>query len=137
MSTSNVPKGQSHTILNTWKEIASYLDRGVRTVQRWERELQLPVHRVGKGTHAPVFAIASELNFWIITASRTNVVGKPEKEPVHCGGRKREAQLTATARLHQLAQAAAEASVRHRRQAEALEKNILALRSRFSARKSN
>ena len=31
--------------LNTWKEIATYMGRGVRTVQRWERELGLPVRR--------------------------------------------------------------------------------------------
>jgi hypothetical protein len=32
--------------LDSWKEIASYLKRGVRTVQRWEREAELPVHRL-------------------------------------------------------------------------------------------
>ena len=33
------------SVLNSWKEIASYLGRSVRTVQRWEREFGLPVHR--------------------------------------------------------------------------------------------
>jgi len=56
------------TMLNSWKEIASYLDRGVRTVQRWERELQLPVHRIGKGKRSPVYAIATELKLWLCTA---------------------------------------------------------------------
>jgi len=42
--------------LNSWKEIATYLSRGVRTVQRWERELKLPVHRIGKGKRSPVYA---------------------------------------------------------------------------------
>ena len=55
-------------MLNSWKEIASYLDRGVRTVQRWERELQLPVHRIGKGKRSPVYAIATELKLWLCTA---------------------------------------------------------------------
>ena len=32
--------------LDSWKEIAAYLGRGVRTVQRWEREEGLPVHRL-------------------------------------------------------------------------------------------
>jgi hypothetical protein len=32
--------------LNSWKEIASYMGRGVRTVQRYERELHLPVGRI-------------------------------------------------------------------------------------------
>jgi excisionase family DNA binding protein len=52
----NPPKDQSHAILNSWKEIAGYLGRGVRTVQRWEQELHLPVHRMGKGRRSPVFA---------------------------------------------------------------------------------
>jgi DNA-binding transcriptional regulator YiaG len=32
--------------LDSWKEIAAYLKRGARTVQRWEREERLPVHRL-------------------------------------------------------------------------------------------
>ena len=32
-------------LLNSWKEIADYLGRGVRTAQRWEVELHLPVRR--------------------------------------------------------------------------------------------
>lgn len=52
-------------ILNSWKEIASYLSRGVRTVQRWEAELGMPVRRPrGRGRSA-VIAIRSELDQWI------------------------------------------------------------------------
>jgi hypothetical protein len=57
--------------LNSWKEIASYLDRGVRTVQRWERDSQLPVHRLGTGKVGPVFAFPSELDLWLNTAIRS------------------------------------------------------------------
>jgi len=32
-------------ILSGWKEIACHLGRGVRTVQRYERELGLPIRR--------------------------------------------------------------------------------------------
>ena len=35
-------------LLNSWKEIAAYMGRGVRTLQRWERDLALPVRRLGK-----------------------------------------------------------------------------------------
>jgi DNA-binding transcriptional regulator YiaG len=31
--------------LNSWKEIAAYLQKDVRTVQRWEKNEGLPVHR--------------------------------------------------------------------------------------------
>jgi len=58
-----VPR-QLRTILQSWKEIASELDRGVRTVQRWERTLGLPVHRLGKGARCPVFAFKDELHLW-------------------------------------------------------------------------
>lgn len=137
MSTdNNPPKDQSHLILNSWKEIASYFGRGVRTVQRWEQELQLPVHRIGKGKRSPVFAVASELKFWMVTSAGRNAlkIGAREGIARQSDQPKREAQLAA--RLHQLAQAVAESSVRHQRNAEALQKNILALKSRFSSRKS-
>jgi hypothetical protein len=32
--------------LDSWKEIAVYLKRGARTVQRWENDEGLPVHRL-------------------------------------------------------------------------------------------
>jgi PAS domain S-box-containing protein len=55
--------------LNSWKEIADYLDRSVRTVQRWEARFGLPVrHRSGKRT--AVFAIQAELDSWLQTRSR-------------------------------------------------------------------
>jgi len=52
-------------VLNSWKEIANYLDRGIRTVQRWENKLALPVHRLGPGKRNPVFAFPSELLNWL------------------------------------------------------------------------
>jgi phage terminase Nu1 subunit (DNA packaging protein) len=66
MSTTNTPAvAVSIEILNSWKEIASYLNRGVRTVQRWEADLGLPVRRPrGKGRSA-VIAMRSELDGWI------------------------------------------------------------------------
>lgn len=55
---------RQRTVLQSWKEIASELGRGVRTVQRWEQTLGLPVHRLGKGARCPVFAFKDELDFW-------------------------------------------------------------------------
>jgi hypothetical protein len=51
--------------LQSWKEIASELNRGVRTVQRWERTLGLPVRRLGNGPRCPVFAFKDELTQWL------------------------------------------------------------------------
>jgi len=52
-------------ILNSWKEIANYLGRGVRTVQRWERDFHLPVHRPSGHDRSAVIAFPDELNRWL------------------------------------------------------------------------
>jgi Tol biopolymer transport system component len=50
--------------LDSWKEIAAYLGRGTRTVQRWEREENLPVHRLAHQKQSSVYAFKSELDAW-------------------------------------------------------------------------
>ncbi len=56
---------RSLEILNSWKEVAVYLGRGVRTVQRWERDLGLPVHRPRGKQRSAVVAIPEEIERWI------------------------------------------------------------------------
>ncbi|MBN2265604.1 MAG: hypothetical protein JW775_07310, partial [Candidatus Aminicenantes bacterium] len=51
-------------ILDSWKEIAEYLKRDVRTCQRYERELGLPVHRIDRSARARVYAYADEIDAW-------------------------------------------------------------------------
>jgi len=51
-------------VLSSWKEIAAYLGKGVRTVQRWEAEMGLPVRRPGPERHI-VVAIPAELDEWV------------------------------------------------------------------------
>jgi hypothetical protein len=51
--------------LDSWKEIAAYLKRDERTVQRWERERGFPVHRTPGGKRGMVFAYAEELDTWL------------------------------------------------------------------------
>jgi tetratricopeptide (TPR) repeat protein len=50
--------------LESWKEIAAYLQRDVRTAQRWECHGRLPVHRLPLGKRGSVFAYCSELDAW-------------------------------------------------------------------------
>jgi len=50
--------------LDSWKEIAAYLRREVRTVQRWEKSSGLPVHRLQIGKQGPVYAHKAELDAW-------------------------------------------------------------------------
>jgi TolB-like protein/Tfp pilus assembly protein PilF/predicted DNA-binding transcriptional regulator AlpA len=50
--------------LDSWKEIASYLGRSVSTVQRWEHEEGLPVHRHVHGKLGSVYASKAEIDAW-------------------------------------------------------------------------
>jgi TolB-like protein/Flp pilus assembly protein TadD len=52
------------TRLDSWKEIAEYLGRDVRTVIRWEKERGLPIHRV-PGAKGGVFASREEIDAWL------------------------------------------------------------------------
>ena len=54
----------SSGMLDSWKEIAAYLHRDVRTVMRWERARGLPVHRLPGGGKPGVYALQSELDAW-------------------------------------------------------------------------
>jgi len=55
--------------LRGWKQIGAYLHRDVRTVQRWERNEALPVHRQLHQKLASVHALRAELEAWV--AKRT------------------------------------------------------------------
>lgn len=60
--------------LDSWKEIATYLRRDLRTVQRWEEREALPIHRHLHGKLGSVYAFREELDAWF--ASR-----EPEVKP--------------------------------------------------------
>lgn len=47
-----------------WKRIAAHFEVTIRTAQKWEADLGMPVHRDG-GTPPRVFAYADELEGWI------------------------------------------------------------------------
>src|SRR6266404_3389018 len=50
--------------LESWGEIAAYLRREIRTVQRWERYQGLPIRRLVIGKLGSVYAYRSELDKW-------------------------------------------------------------------------
>jgi len=50
--------------LESWKEIAAYLKRDVRTVIRWEKAEGLPVHRQMHQARGSVYAYPAELDAW-------------------------------------------------------------------------
>src|SRR5207302_10117295 len=56
--------------LDSWKEIATYLKRDVRTLQRWEKHEGFPVHRLQHDTQGTVFAYKSEIDAWWLNRER-------------------------------------------------------------------
>jgi hypothetical protein len=55
----------SRQILNGWKEISNHIQRGVRTAQRWEIQLGMPVHRPALKDRSAVVAFTDELDRWL------------------------------------------------------------------------
>lgn len=66
--------------LDSWKEIAAYLNRDVTTVQRWEKREGMPVHRHLHDRMGSVYAFNSELDAWL--QGRRLRLEKEEKERV-------------------------------------------------------
>jgi len=63
--------------LDSWKEIAAHLRRGVRTAQRWEREAGLPVRRVA-GVRGGVYAFRADIDAW--WQGRSAPAARPEPD---------------------------------------------------------
>jgi len=57
--------GEHSRRLDSWKEIAEYLGRDVRTVMRWAKSQGLPVRRVAGGKGRSVFAFTDEIDAWL------------------------------------------------------------------------
>src|SRR5512147_504460 len=55
----------SPLVLHSWKEIASYVGSGVRTVQRWEHDFGLPVRRLAERARTAVMAFPEEIDAWL------------------------------------------------------------------------
>jgi predicted DNA-binding transcriptional regulator AlpA len=59
---------EDSAVLSSWKDIARYLGKGVRTVQRWERHLGLPVRRpIGASQKSAVVLYRSDVDAWLAT----------------------------------------------------------------------
>lgn len=70
-------------VLNGWKEIAAYLGRDPRTVERWEKQRSLPVRRLPGTGRATVYALVPELDEWLASGStRDEATRFPEPSEV-------------------------------------------------------
>jgi hypothetical protein len=74
--------GRDPALLSCWKDIAKYLGKGVRTVQRWERDFDLPVRRP-KGTDhkSAVAAHPRDLEAWLASRWALRATPKETAEP--------------------------------------------------------
>lgn len=68
--------------LDSWKEIAAHLGRTVRTVQRWERDEGLPVHRHPHHKLSSVYAYCDELDRWWAQTRNAADLDRSEPAPV-------------------------------------------------------
>ncbi len=66
--------------LDSWKEIAVYLNRDVTTVQRWEKREGMPVHRHLHDRMGSVYASSSELDAWLQRRRLRLQETEPDKE---------------------------------------------------------
>jgi len=64
--------------LESWKKIAAYLRRDVRTVQRWEQGNGLPIHRLQRAQRAVPYAYKKELDAW--WASHSNLASETQAD---------------------------------------------------------
>src|SRR5690242_5310794 len=60
--------------LDSWKLIAAYLGRAVRSVQRWERQEALPVHRHRHPKGSSVYAFKHEIDAWLLDRFAANAL---------------------------------------------------------------
>ncbi len=61
-------------MLRSWQEIATYVGKGLRTVQRWEREINFPVHRTGNDKRC-VVGFTDEINEWMCRSQKAGISG--------------------------------------------------------------
>lgn len=71
--------GNGTARLDSWKEIAAFFDRDIRTVQLWEKKEGLPVYRHEHAGRPTVYSYREELDSWLRT--RTHAKAAPAPEP--------------------------------------------------------
>lgn len=75
--------GGEHTaVLTSWKDIARYMGKGVRTVQRWEQDFGLPVRRPCGSNKKAILARPCDLDAWVAmrcTSRTQHGMGRADK----------------------------------------------------------
>jgi hypothetical protein len=63
-------------LLDSWKDIAAYLEKEIKTCQRWEKNSGLPVHRYTDSPKSRVFAYIHEIEEWKRSKKKSFLFGK-------------------------------------------------------------
>lgn len=92
-------ENNQNEILSGWKEIAAYLGRGVRTVQRYEHQLGLPTRRISGHRSGSVLATKSDLDSWVNSRPIVQSSDTQQTAQVHLGSAL-ENSLRERSRLH-------------------------------------
>src|SRR5579875_3104083 len=70
-------------VLTSWKEIANYLGKGVRTVQRWEQDFGLPVRRPLGSNKKAILARPRDLDAWVALRCSSRAVCSVDQGLLH------------------------------------------------------
>jgi hypothetical protein len=76
--------GRARDHVDSWKEIAAYLGREVRTAQRWERREGLPIHRHSHAKGSSVWASMHEMEAWLDSRDREASEAAPRAMTTEC-----------------------------------------------------
>jgi tetratricopeptide (TPR) repeat protein len=78
--------------LASWKEVAAYLGREVRTVQRWEKRERLPIHRHHHERSGTIYASRRELDAWLASRSAEPAASPLPGDRIPSGGPRRRSR---------------------------------------------
>ena len=65
-------------ILDGWKEIAEYVGKSIRTIQRWEKEENFPIKRIKD--KKSVFAYPDEIDKWMVRKGKKRTLSENKQE---------------------------------------------------------
>lgn len=64
--------------LDSWKSIALYLKRDVKTCMQWAKSYGLPVYRIDENSkRSRVFAFESEIDEWFVAKANKSNLFRP------------------------------------------------------------
>jgi Helix-turn-helix domain len=79
-------RNEDEVVFTCWKEVAAYMGKGVRTVQRWEQHAGLPVQRPNARDKGIIRVSRKELDRWMRNRrAGANGAGPSEREGTQNG----------------------------------------------------